>query len=236
MFLLCFVGFLTDCSFYIGIFNMPLIQSTNQQLYDFLVFSEGQKPHIYFDSIGKLTVGIGHLLGGTRQATIQQIKDDAFNIHVLYSFYVEDSVATRDDIDLRIDQLMKVKPDRAAARGYNADYWADKPIGTKQVKLNQQGMVRLKQSDAEKRIRGCCHQWPGRNKMTSLPVNIQIVIIDIAFNAGVGALKRYDQYKTFREAIENGEYEAAARNVERGGLRISNEARNRRRAAMLRGG
>lgn len=71
--------------------------------------------------------------------------------------------------------------------------------------------------------------------MSSLPEHVQIVIIDIAFNAGVGALARRLNYRAFREAINAANFRAAAVIVASGGLGISTGLRNRRRAQMLQG-
>jgi GH24 family phage-related lysozyme (muramidase) len=69
--------------------------------------------------------------------------------------------------------------------------------------------------------------------MAGLQKDVQIVLVDMAFNAGMGALSRPNRFQHFRELINRRDYAAAAAHVRAGGLGMSRQERNDARADRL---
>jgi GH24 family phage-related lysozyme (muramidase) len=212
---------------------MALITSTNPRLFDFVTAGEGRKEWIYYDDRGFLTVGIGHMLAGRRDATREEQLDDLRFIHARVGFFIGGTRATDGQIVARLTGLLKTPA--GSRTGHRAEHWRTVPPGTPQVELTASGMIALKHYDLNRYIRGVSMAggWPG-NAMASLPEAAQIVIVDIAFNAGPPALRSRSNFATFRAAIDARDFSAAAAIVGRGDLRISTANRNQRRATLLR--
>lgn len=210
---------------------MAVITATNPRLFDFVTQWEARIPWMYLDSKGFPTVGIGHLIGKISTATREQMKQDALDIHRRVSFFSGGSLATETQVIQRLYGLQSVP--EAHRRNYRAEYWRDQPPGTPQVELTEAGMRGLKHHDLGLRITGLRHNWPGA-AMASLPEAVQIVLVDIAYNAGVGSLRRGNMQE-FRSAVNARDFARAAHVVGRGDFPIrSRPQRNRKRAEMLR--
>lgn len=212
---------------------MALIAANNQRLFNFITRFESSKPFIYYDSIGALTVGIGHMLAGSRHATPAQLLADAAWIHRRFGFQVNGQRASDVQVRQRVEALRAVTNHNF--RGTRADYWQNVPAGSPRTELPRAAIIGLKHHDSGVRIRAVSNpgHWPG-SRMANLPESVQIVIVDIAFNAGAGALRTQDKYRTFRNAIDANDFGEAERIVRRGDLHISSAARNVARADLLR--
>jgi GH24 family phage-related lysozyme (muramidase) len=209
---------------------MAIISERDPELVGFVKSREGEIAWVYFDSVGLPTVGIGHLVGKVRRATEAERIEDLLEIHGTFGFF---KVGVRVEprwVEARLVSLLTIPG--ADRRGKDAEFWRALPQGTPHVEMTHDGMWALYYRDLRARIQGLRARWPGAD-LGALPRDVQIVLVDIAFNAGAARLQD-PPFADFRDAIDRRDFATAATIVGTGGIPISKPVRNARRAALLR--
>lgn len=164
---------------------------------------EGSVPHMYLDTKGFITVGVGNLL-----ATVSAAMD--------LSFMLGKEVAFSHEIHADYSRILRMTP------GLSAGAYRNKSS----VTLLEEDIDRLlrKRLDTEF-LPGLAKLLPGFSRF---PRSAQIALLDIAFNCGVNGLAKF---KNLRASVAAGDWIAAGRSSRRAGARDERNAWTRRQFA-----
>lgn len=150
---------------------------------------EGNLPHMYVDTKGFVTVGIGNMLPNAKAA--QQL---AFVNRTTKNSATEVEIATD------FDNVAK-QPKARAARWYRQFTALDLP----DAQVNRLFQNRIDEFRGQLR-----RAYP---KYDSYPNDAQLALLDMAFNLGVGAVKK--KWPKLNEAIDKLDWAAASERCER---------------------
>jgi len=151
-----------------------------------LVPSEGNIPHMYLDTAGKVTVGIGNL-----------ISNAAYACTLSFVNRTTSKAATRQEITADFDAVSK-QPRGLAAPKYRPFTALDMPSPA--IDLLFQGRVQEFQ-------RLLKIQYP---QYDSYPQSAQLALLDMGFNLGVSGLK--NTWPKLNQAIDKQDWKSASTN------------------------
>jgi len=163
---------------------------------------EGSVPYMYLCTGGEVTVGVGHAIPNPAKAS-------------QLSWQVGGAAPAPAQASADFEQVA------AAQKGMLASAYA----GLTQCRMSDGGIEALVEADVlafEARLATTLPNW------NSYPEPVQEALFDMAFNLGLGGLKKFP---TMLAAIDAGDWNTAAAQSHRQGI---GEARNQEIAALLR--
>lgn len=159
---------------------------------------EGKVAHIYLDSRGNVTVGIGQLL-----RTAAGAKKLPF-VHRRAG-----QKATEEEIEQEFRKIEEQEPNLAAGKYKRLT----------RLELPEEEIEKLFSKQVERFEAGARKQFKG---FDGYPLAAQIALVDMAYNVGLAGLARF---KRLKAAAERGDWKAAAEAAQRKGI---GEQRNQR--------
>jgi len=163
---------------------------------------EGRVPHMYRCTGGEVTVGIGHAIPGPAESA-----------QIQWEIAGQAAFGSQAQADFE-----KVA---AAPKGMLAATYA----ALTQCRLSDDNIQRLVDGDVqnfETRLAASFAKW------NSYPEPVQEALFDMAFNLGIGGLKKFVK---LLQAVDAGDWETAARESQRQGI---GQARNNATADLFR--
>ncbi len=175
---------------------LPLSETFKAELRNKLEQYEGRVEHMYLDTKGFVTVGIGHMLPSAEIA-----KDITF-VNKLTG-----AVATKKEIE---DEFALIK-----SKAYGAAYPARRFKSSTQLKItdstiNQLTNKHIASFESELKI------IYGANEFSAYPENVKMALFDMIFNLGMSKLK--SGYPKFNKYIKAKDYKNAAMESHRNGI------------------
>jgi GH24 family phage-related lysozyme (muramidase) len=146
--------------------------------------SEGSIPHMYLDTVGKVTVGVGNMLPDVASAQ----KLAFINRKTLMP-------ATKDEIKTDFETVSKLTKGRIASF-YKSSTALDLPSSVIESLLNN----RIDGFKRELKLR-----FPN---FETYPMTVQFALLDMAFNLGTNGL--VSKFAKFKKAIEDKDWKNAA--------------------------
>lgn len=177
--------------------NAPTETSPTLTQWAFTSPFEGVVQHLYLDSRGYVTCGVGFLVAS--KAALDQ-----------YPWHPSVEMARLD-----YDALSRLP----AGGNYAARYYAQ----LTSARLRRADMLRL----FEEKVAGFRMQIAKLWKLDTLPLEAQIVLVDMAYNMGA---RRLSKFVNLRAAIERRDWATAAKECSRRGVPVK---RNGASAALL---
>lgn len=162
---------------------------------------EGIVPHMYRCTGGEVTIGIGHAIANVSAAA-----------QLTWEINGAPAAAAQAQADFQ-----RVA---AAQQGLMASSYA----GMTSCRMNTDGIDRLAQADIQSFE---AQLLPAMPKWNSLPAPAQEALFDMAFNLGIGGLKKFPK---LLQAVDAGDWNAAAAECHRQGI---SEARNQETASLF---
>ncbi|WP_299148061.1 hypothetical protein [uncultured Tateyamaria sp.] len=156
-----------------------------------LVLYEGKIPHMYLDSVGKVTVGVGHMLPNL--AAAQKLS------------FVNAKNAAASAADIKTDWDAVV----AKGKGFKASaYKHDKSLTLPSSKIEAQMSAHIKSFRTElKKI------FPD---FASYSEDVRLALFDMIFNLGMTNLRK--KFPTFVKAVKDKDWTKAASECKRKGI------------------
>ncbi|OQY11433.1 MAG: hypothetical protein B6I30_06810 [Desulfobacteraceae bacterium 4572_187] len=159
---------------------------------------EGRVNHLYLDSVGKVTVGVGHLIPNKNSMSI--------NLYKMKN-NMPTQLATLPEKQAEYEKIIKQK------KGYKASWY--KQHTTLVMKDTDINTLRDKHIDSfYKELTNIYKKSKGYpNDFDKLPKEVQMALFDMIFN--LGANKIINTFKTFDKAIKKGDWNTAAKESNR---------------------
>ncbi len=173
--------------------------------------AEGAIPHIYLDTNGNATVGIGHVL---------KKESDAKEVHARFGFYTRDRngqttnvKATEADVLADFRNVSANTLGNVAASNY-------KKFTT--VDLTPQGIEALRDYDIQRHLNEFIRRSDVFPNYFTYPFPAQLALLDRMFNRGLPNLLIATQ---FIESIKNRDWKRAAKEVDQSSVRAPSNTR-----------
>lgn len=160
-----------------------------------LIASEGSISHMYLDTVGKVTVGVGNMIPNA--ATAQQLRFVLRNTR---------QAASPQQIRAEFDTISK-QPKGKVASTYKIHTTMDLP---------QSEITRLMRDRIESLRRELKNPFPS---FDSYPITVQFALVDMAFNLGLKGL--VDKFPKFNKAVLSNDWQTAAKESNRPQLSAS---------------
>lgn len=185
---------------------MPLNSSVKKRVAEKLEQYEGRLDHLYLDSKGKVTVGIGHMVPSSAamiSVTMYKKEDKATK------------VATFDQKKKEYETISKKK------KGYRASWYkTHTTLFMKSADIEAQRDVHLDSFYSE--LTNIYKKGNGyASSFDEFPEDVQVALFDLIFN--LGATKLNNTFPNFNKAIKDQDWEKAAKESNRPDV---NQARN----------
>ncbi|WP_240457539.1 hypothetical protein [Vibrio neptunius] len=157
---------------------------------------EGKVPHMYLDTRGNVTVGVGYLIANTHQAKELQL------IHSSSG-----KIATKSEIIKEFTQIRRLP----YGRKYGAGFY-QKHTG---LILSDQAMISMMEQHIENFEN---ELWAiyGKTNFEQLPDNVKLALFDMIFNLGMPKLQ--NTFVKFNQHIQSGNFRKAAQECRRRGI------------------
>lgn len=183
---------------------MPLNTTVKTEVSKNIEKYEGRISHLYLDTVGKVTVGIGHMVPNkTAMATVTMYKKDAKGMLVL---------ATATEKQAEYDAIKKLPFGRAYGA---ASFKKHTTLIMKDVDINTQRDKHIQSFYNE--LTSYYTTSNGFNTaFDSMPIEVQKALFDMVFNLGVTKLK--SQYVKLNDAIKKEKWDEAAKQSNRIGI------------------
>lgn len=162
-----------------------------------VTLAEGTIPHIYLDTDGNPTVGIGHLM-----KTETQAKD----VHARFGFYKRDANGRTSNVRATEAEVVADYRNVIAHKIPGAAAGAYKKFTT--VDLTTQGIKDLREHDIETYLRFILNSRQNFPNFLTYPLKAQLALLDMVFNRGFGTVTRA---LSFVESVRNRDWKSAAR-------------------------
>ena len=186
--------------------NQKLMQTTASQatpsaslvttLLQRLERQEGRVTHMYLDTRGYVTVGVGHMIPDENQAAT-----------LAFIHRGTGQVAAADDIRKEYNALKK----RPYGRRYSASTFQPYTL----LELSDSTIDQLTRKHIQS-FTGELQTIYGNAAFSAMPDKVKLALYDMIFNLGMPNLK--NGYPNFNRHIRNGDWAAAARESRRGGI------------------
>jgi len=183
---------------------MPLNTIVKMEVSKKIEEYEGRIPHLYLDTVGKVTVGIGHMVPNkVAMSTVTMYRKGANNLLVL---------ATATERHAEYDAIKK----QSFGRSYGAALFKKHTtLIMKDVDIDVQRDKHIQ--SFYKEITGYYTTANGFSKeFDSMPVEVQKALFDMVFNLGFTKLK--NQYVKFNGFIKLEKWDDAAKQSNRIGI------------------
>jgi GH24 family phage-related lysozyme (muramidase) len=183
---------------------MPLSTIVKTEVNKNIEKYEGRIPHLYLDTVGKVTVGIGHMVPNkVAMSTVAMYKKGANNILV---------IATAAEKDVEYDAIKK------QPFGWNYEATSFKKHTTLIMKDEDINAQRDKHIQSfYKELTGYYTTANGFTKaFDTMPSEVQKALFDMVFNLGITKLK--NQYIKFNGFIKSEKWDDAAKQSNRLGI------------------
>lgn len=183
---------------------MPLNATVKTEVSKNIEKYEGRIPHLYLDTVGKVTVGIGHMVPNkVAMATVTMYKKGKNNLLVL---------ATAAEKHAEYDTIKK----QSFGRSYGATLFKKHTTLTmKDVDINAQRDKHVQ--SFYKELTGYYSTGNGFAKgFDTMPAEVQKALFDMVFNLGITKLK--SQYVRFNGFIKTEKWDDAAKQSNRMGI------------------
>lgn len=155
-------------------------------------------PHMYLDSVGKVTIGIGHLLPSASAAC-----------DVLFNNPKEKRQATAAEITAEYNALAKLSGQQVAKS--SKDKWNAKHFsGLTALRISDEAAYGLAAKDIAAKERELRIQFPD---LDSYPQGVKEVLLDMAYNLGTSGL--VNKFPKFVKAIRERNWKEAAKHSKR---------------------
>jgi GH24 family phage-related lysozyme (muramidase) len=152
---------------------------------------EGRKAHMYVDGRRNVTVGVGRMLPTSSDAArLPFIRRD------------DKRRAARAEIEQEFDAIRTMSGD------------ASKIETATRLRLEERDIDRMLDDDIERTL-DALKRWETGKNFDELPEEVQLALLDMAFNLGPGKLKI--QYRKLKEAIATEDWSRAAEECGRRG-------------------
>lgn len=184
---------------------MALDATVKQEVIKKLEEYEGRVNHLYLDSKGKVTVGVGHLIASKAgMATVQ-----------LYTLKngVAAGLATAKEKDTEYDNVSKQK------KGYVASWYKQHTkLIMKDTDINAQRDKHI--ANFYQELTNIYQKSKGyTDDFDNLSKDVQKALFDMIFN--LGASKIVHVFKEFNKAVKAGDWEKAAKESKRTGVKAA---------------
>ncbi len=171
------------------------------EIADFVKKQEGAVDHLYKDTGGNMTVGVGHLI-----TNVEEAKKLPFYMHDENDKPVRP--ATPKEIETLYGQIKKIPH----GQGVGSSVYNPQTIPKmKDIKLREQDRDQLFKKDLEQRVKELRQNWP---EFDDVPPKMKIALMDIHFNIGAGNFKPA-QWKEFKKALDAKDWKKAAKESHR---------------------
>jgi GH24 family phage-related lysozyme (muramidase) len=178
--------------------------SNHSQLKQMLIENEGNLPHMYLDTVGRVTVGVGHMIpAAARAVQIQFVTRGAL------------AAATAQQISADFENVSRQHPAMAAA--------SYKPFT--QLDMTSAAIDALLNADIAGMETGLRANF---RDYDSYPEPAQDALLDMAFNLGVHGL--VEHFPHLKAAAEAKDWSTCAKQSHRNGI---SDARNQKTAALF---
>jgi GH24 family phage-related lysozyme (muramidase) len=178
--------------------------SNHTQLKAMLIENEGNLPHMYLDTVGRVTVGVGHMIPASAQALrIQFVIRGAL------------TAATPQQISTDFENVSRQHPAMAAS--------SYRPFT--QLEMTPTAVDALLNADIAGMEAGLRTNF---SNYDSYPESVQDALLDMAFNLGVHGL--VEHFPHLKAAAESRDWRTCAAQSHRNGI---SDARNQKTAALF---
>lgn len=172
---------------------------------------EGYADYLYLDSVGKVTVGVGLMYGSA---------DALVNSNITFRIKTTGKIASAADIREEFKRISKL------SKGRTAGFYRSKGLLTADGSdLNGRLLRRLSTALTDAIFFYNTGKPVPDTKFpqySDLPANVQLALLDMAFNLGRG---RLGKFQSMRTCLKQGDWINAAKNSHRRGIQSSrNEA------------
>lgn len=184
---------------------MPLSAKVRTEVSKNIENYEGRIPHLYLDTVGKITVGIGHMIPNkTSMSTVKMYKKSSSNNSSV--------LATMAEKHAEYDSIKK----QPYGRNYgSASFKKHTTLIIKDFDMNAQRDKHI-QSFYQELSRYYSVANGFIQPFDTMPVNVQKALFDMVFNLGITRLKV--QYVKFNGFIKLGKWADAAKQSNRLGI------------------
>lgn len=188
---------------------MPLAENVKQEVVKKIEQYEGRSNHLYLDTKGKVTVGVGHLISSRNAIATVRLYKTKNNL--------PSQIATMVEKQEEYDNITKLPYGmRYGARSFKSHT----TLVMKEIDINSQRDNHINSFYSE-----LCSVYKKSNGYTAdfdnLHKNIQLALFDMIFN--LGATKLVNIFKKFNSALKDGDWQKAATESNRPDV---NSARN----------
>ena len=183
---------------------MPLNAQVKTEVSKNIEAYEGRIPHLYLDTVGKVTVGIGHMIPNkVAMASVPMFKKGKNNLLV---------AASLAEKHTEYDTIKK----QPFGKRYGASYYKKHTTLTmKDADINTQRDKHI--MSFYKELTGYYSTANGFNKaFDAMPVEVQKALFDMVFNLGITKLK--NQYVNMNGFIKSEKWKDAAKQSNRLGI------------------
>ncbi|GGB13764.1 hypothetical protein [Agarivorans gilvus] len=183
---------------------MPLSTIVKTEVSKNIEKYEGRIPHLYLDTVGKVTVGIGHMVPNkAAMSTVTMYKKGANNLLIL---------ATAAEKNAEYDAIKK----QPFGRSYGASsFKKHTTLIMKDADINAQRDKHIQ--SFYKELTGYYTTVNGFNKtFDAMPTEVQKALFDMVFNLGITKLK--NQYIKFNGFVKSENWINAAKQSNRIGI------------------
>ncbi|EPF7652954.1 hypothetical protein ACXLRA_003135 [Vibrio vulnificus] len=188
---------------------MPLAESVKQEVSKKIEQYEGRSNHLYLDTKGKVTVGVGHLISSRNAIATVRLYKTKNNL--------PSQIATMIEKQEEYDNITKLP---YGMRYGASSFKSHTTLVMKEIDINSQRDNHISSFYSElssiyKKSNGYTDDFDNFHK------NIQLALFDMIFN--LGATKLVNVFKKFNSALKDGDWQKAAAESNRPDV---NSARN----------
>lgn len=168
---------------------------------------EGYADHLYLDSVGKVTIGVGLMYGSA---------DTLVGSNITFRTKTNGKIASASDIRDEFKRISKL------SKGRGASFYRSKCLLMADGADLQGRLMRRLSTALTDALYFYNTGKPVPNakfeKFSDLPGNVQLALLDMAFNLGRGKLGKF---QSLRNALKQGDWLNAAKNSHRRGIQSS---------------
>lgn len=168
------------------------------KLKEMLVAEEGNYNHMYCDTTGNVTIGVGHLIANAEEA-----------VKLPFRF------GNRRANDLEIkEEYMRIRQLGKNYSNYKANWYGRYT----NLYLEDEDITKIFEADITRIVKSLIYQLKSKKDIdfNKQPNEVKLALLDMAYNLGVNGL--ISKFPRFMKAIKEEDYELAARESRRIGV------------------